>query len=1015
MTMEVRRAPGMARPSRGARGRWWAGLGPTLLALLLATQPAGAQQARIVGTVTSAENGQPLPGANVIVKGTPIGVLTNGQGQYTLRVPSASDTLVFSLIGYAEREVPINGQAEVSVALEVSAVALDQIVVTGYGSQQKRDVTGSVSTVEGSEVTEVATPSVVASLQGKVAGVQVTPTSGEPGAGAVVRIRGIGTLNDASPLYVVDGMFVDDIDFLTPEDVASVEVLKDASATAIYGSRGANGVVLITTKKGSESRGTTYRVNAYAGTQSVLHRIDLANAEQYAQLANELAANEGNPLPFPNGYSGPSTNWQDQIFRSAPIQNYQLTASGGSDRITYYFSGNYIKQAGVVPHSTFDRVTLRLNNDYRLSDAITIGHNLNFSNTHNQIAPNVLSQVYQAAPTVAPRGADGEFNPMTLSSAGNPAATVFYTNNQAGSQRLVGNVYGEAHFLDNFTFRTSFGLDYDRYDERTFVPVYVVSPTQQNTQSDLNVRFNNTDDWLWENTLTWNYLSDVHRLTLLGGITAQSYSYEDVGGARVDIAGSDQSLWYLNAGSQAGQTNFNSAYDWKMLSYLFRANYTLMDRYLFTGSLRVDGSSRFGPDNRYGWFPSLALGWDLAQEDFLKGMDAISALKLRASWGQIGNDKIGAYPAVAQVTGNLNYVLGDQLVIGAAPVALANPQVKWETTTQTNVGVDAALFRGRIEGTVDYYNRTTDGILVQVPIPKYVGVNTEPTVNAAKVRNSGVEGTLTWFGHVGGVTLELSGNGSTVKNEVLALGQGREEIFGGALINEIPYTTKTEVGHPIGSFWGYKVAGVFQTQEEINSSPNRGVEHPGDLKYADLNGDGVINTEDMTYIGSPIPDVIYGFDANIKLGSFDFGFGLSGQAGNEVYNAKKSVRFGVDNFETSFLDRWTGQGTSNTEPRITNAGHNYQSSDRWIENGSFLKVHSARLGYRVPQEMSQRMGVDMARIYVSATNLFAWTDYSGYTPEVTNANGSVIASGIDTFGGVYPPSRILTVGLDLTF
>ncbi|HZD06572.1 MAG TPA: SusC/RagA family TonB-linked outer membrane protein, partial [Longimicrobiales bacterium] len=834
------------------------------MALVLApAAPARAQQTQVTGTVTAAESGQPLGGVQISVKGTPIGTLSNSTGRYSLQVPTPNDTLVFNMIGYAQLEEAVAGREVVDVSLEISAVALQELVVVGYGRQQRRDLTGSVASVEGDKVTEVATPSVAQALQGKVAGVQVTPASGEPGQDAVIRIRGVGTLNDASPLFVVDGMLVDDIQFLAPEDIQSVDVLKDASATAIYGSRGANGVIIITTKKGSETRGTTYRINAYAGTQSVLDEISLVNAQQYAQLANELAANQGLAPYFPNGYSGPSTDWQDAIFESAAIQSYQLTASGGTDRVNYYFSGNYIDQAGVVPHSTFKRATVRVNNDYELSDAITVGHNLNFSYTDDQRPPNVLSTVYRAEPTVSPRSGEGDFNPIELSSAGNPAAVVYYTRNDGSSQRLVGNLFGEARFLDDFTFRSSFGLDYRRGDLRTFSPEFFVSPEQQNSESAIDVRDENTDSWLWENTLTWNYADEQNRLTVLGGVTAQSFSFEDLGGRRVNVAGEDPSLWYLNAGEQEGQTNFNSAFDWKMLSYLFRTNYTYLDRYLFTGSLRVDGSSRFQDENRYGWFPSLAVGWDMAQEDFLADVDWISALKLRGSWGKIGNDKIGAYPGVALVTGNLNYVLGEpqSLIYGAAPIALANPDVKWEETKQYNIGVDAALFHSRIEATLDYYNRTTDGILVQVPIPQYVGVSGEPFVNAAKVRNKGLEGTVSWTGQLGDLGIDLSGNGSTIDNEVLALGQGKEEIFGGGLPNEIPYTTRTVVGQPIGSFWGYKVAGVFQTEEEIASSPTRGGEQPGDLMYADLNGrdengeltgqpDGEITEADRTFIGS---------------------------------------------------------------------------------------------------------------------------------------------------------------------
>jgi TonB-linked SusC/RagA family outer membrane protein len=985
---------------------------------------------RVTGIVTSTDEARPMPGVNVTVKGSPTRTLTAPNGRYSITA-GPGDTLVFRFIGYAPQEIAVAGREVVNVTLTPQAVALTAIVVTGYGTQQRRDVTGAIATVSGENLTEIATPSAVQALQGKVAGVQVTPESGEPGAGAVVRIRGVGTLNNASPLYVVDGMLVDDIQFLNPNDIASLEVLKDASSTAIYGSRGANGVIIVTTKKGTVEQRTRFAVNSYAGVQRVLDPIDLVNAQQYAMLANELAANTGVATPyFPNpGSVGAGVDWQDAIFETAPIQSHQLSASGGTSKVTYYFSGNYFRQAGVLPKSDFNRLTLRLNNDYHLTDRLLLGHNINFSHTDGLRPPGVLGALYRADPTIAPRNPDGTFaNANLRSSAGNPAAAVFYTRNEEDGRRLVGNIFADLNFLDNFAFRSSFGIDYNQNEFREFTPVFVVSPTQQNTQSKLTVRVDNVNSLLWENTLNWNWSTDRHRVNALAGITTQSFYRDSIGGTRTNIVGEDPSLWYLEAGDAVGQTNFNRAEDWRMLSYLFRTNYSLLDRYLLTASLRVDGSSRFGAKNRYGYFPSFALGWNLVDEPFFPDFAALSALKLRGSWGEIGNDKIGTYPGIPVVTGNLNAVFGpsEQLAFGATTAELANPEVEWETTRQTNLGADMAFFRGRLEATVDYYNRLTDGILVQVPIPRYVGVDRQPFVNAAQVENSGLEAAFTWSETRGDFRYDLNVNGSTINNKVKRLGQGRSEIFSGGLGNEIGITTRTVVGRPIGSFWGFRVLGVFQTEEEIAASPTRGTgagrERPGDLKYADINGrdaqgnltgqpDGRITDDDKTFIGSPIPDLIYGLSGRVSWRSFDFSASFSGQSGNEVFNGKKAVRFGVENFETSFLNRWTGPGTSNSEPRVTNAGHNYQSSERFIEDGSFFKLHSAQLGYRLPTTLARRAGIENGRIYVNGTNLFNITDYSGYTPELTVAD--VIRNGIDL--GVFPPARTFTIGLDVTF
>ena len=969
---------------------------------------------RVSGTVTS-EEGQAIYGVNVVVKGTTTGTITATNGRYTV-VAQPNDTLLFRFIGYAPQEIPVAGRSIINVTMQQQAVALQDIVVVGYGTQQRRDVTGAVASVSAADITEVATPSVAQALQGRVAGVQVTPQSGEPGASAVIRIRGVGTLNNASPLFVVDGMLLDDINFLSPNDIQSVDVLKDASATAIYGSRGANGVIIVTTKKGVIEGPARFTINAYAGTQRVLDQIDLVSAREYAILANELAANQGLPAPYfpdPNAV-GPGVDWQDEIFQTAPLQSYQLSSSGGTDRIRYYFSGNYFRQSGIIPKSDFDRLTFRLNNDYQITERLQLGHNINFSYTDGLRPPGVLGGLYRADPTIPALAPDGTFADHSVrSSAGNPAATVFYTHNDEEARRLVGNVFGDLNVFGNFTLRSSFGLDYNQAEFRSFIPVFFVSPTQRNIDSQLTVRNDQTRSWLWENTLNWNWASERHRVTALGGITWQSFYSDSLGGRRTNVLGQDPALWYLEAGDAASQSNFNRGEDWRMLSYLFRTNYSFLDRYLLTASLRVDGSSRFGSENRYGSFPSFAVGWNLAEEPFFPETSAIDAMKLRVSWGEIGNDKIGAYPGIPVVTSNLNAVFGptEALTFGASPFELANPEVKWETTRQTNIGADMAFFGGRLEATVDYYNRLTEGILVRVPIPLFVGVGTEPFVNAAEVENKGIEGSFTWAETRGDFRYELNINGSTINNEVKKLAQGREQILGGGLGNEISSTTRTVVGEPIGSFWGFRVVGVFQDAADTASSPKRGNEAPGDLKYADLNGDGRVTDADKTFIGSPIPDLVYGLSTRLSWKSFDLAATFSGQSGNEVFNGKKAVRFGVENFETSYLDRWTGPGTSNREPRVTNAGHNYQASDRFIEDGSFFKLNAAQVGYRLPESLTGRWNLQTARIYVNGTNLFTVTDYSGYSPELTVED--VIRSGIDL--GIFPPARTITIGLDVGF
>lgn len=1000
-----------------------------LLFLFFPVATALAQTGEITGTVTDSTTGESLPGVNVVIAGTQQGAATNAEGVYTLAVEPGTYDLQASYVGYATQtvegvEVAAGETTEVDIALAPSAVELEEVVAIGYGEQQRRDVTGSISSVEGTELNNITTSSAAQTLQGRVAGVQVTPQSGEPGSDAVVRIRGVGTLNDTSPLFVVDGMLTGDISFLNPQDIESVEVLKDASATAIYGSRGANGVVIVSTQQGEYGQETQFSFNTYYGWQDVMNPIDLVGPQEYAMLANELVRNEQGEdadLPFenPDAVQG-GTDWQDEVFRTAPIQSYQLSARGGTERITYNFSGNYISETGVVQKSNFQRASLRLNNVYSLTDAIELGHNLSFTHRTGVDDPGVVDVVYRTDPTVTPRNEEGEFTNVSRSSGGNPAASIFYHRNEYSGNRLVGNLYVEADFLDYFTLRSSFGVDVDRREERDFNPEFFVSATQQNERSSLTVSSDENSSWLWENTLTYEQTLGDHNFTVLTGVTAQQFRSEQMGGSRVNLMGESRSLWFLNAGQSEGQTNFNNASDWSMLSFLFRANYSYLDRYLLTLTGRADGSSRFSEDNRFGYFPSFAAAWRISNEPFMEDADFLTDLRLRASWGQVGNDKIGAYPGIPVVNSNLNAVFGrdGSLYFGATPTELANPGVQWEKTTQTDIGLEGGAFDGRLTASVDYYRRLTDGILIQVPIPDYVGVSAEPFVNAASVLNTGFDFELDWENTAGDFVYNVGFNGSTVHNEVRELGQGREEIFGGGLANEIAFTTRTEPGRPIGAFYGYKVDGVFQNEAEIEQAPTRGGEVPGDLRYVDVNGDGEITSEDRTYLGSPIPSFIYGFNLDLSFRGISLSASLSGQTGNEIFNAKQTIRFGLENFEESYLDRWHGEGTSNTEPRVTNAGHNYLPSERFLEDGSYLKLRNVRLSYSLPQSLLGTLGLQSTQVYVSGTNLYTFTGYSGYTPEIAGIprgddDVSVLENSIDT--GVYPIARTITLGLNATF
>jgi TonB-linked SusC/RagA family outer membrane protein len=980
------------------------------LFLILGQTTYAQTNVQVQGTIIDS-TGEPLPGVNVVIKGTLTGTVSDLYGKYNLSAPSDA-TLVFSFVGFTNQEIPINNQTEINLTLADDTSDLDEFVVVGYGLQRKSDLTGSISSIKSKEINRLPVSNVTQALQGRVSGVQVTSLSGAPGAGTTIRIRGVGTLNNSNPLFVVDGMLLDDIDFLNPNDVESMEVLKDASATAIYGSRGANGVVIVSTKQGSFNTKGRISVDTYTGIQQVADRIDLVNGRQFAELANELEQNIGNRPLYNVGDYGVGTDWQDQIFRNAPVSSVNLGASGGNANTSYSLSVNYFNQKGVVKESEFERLTVRLNNQYKFGEAVTFGHNFSFIYTNQQNEPGVVGNAYRAYPIFDPRNPDGSYTNTTP--VGNPAAQFEYnSNNQSNNYRSVGNFFMDVKFLKNFTFRSNFGLDLSFNDGKSFTPVFFVSPTQQNFENSVSVNAGRNRNILWENTVNYTKEWDNHRLDLLGGITTQSFYQEFLSGGRRNLPGEDPSLWYLNAGELTSQTNSNSAGDWSMLSFLFRVNYTFRDKFLVTGTFRRDGSSRFGRESRFGNFPSIALGYRLIEESFLQDQSVLSELKIRGSWGIIGNDKIAFYEGRPVVTGNENAVFGENeaLIYGATLTRLANPFIQWEETVTSNIGLEFGFFDNKLSGELDYYYRRTNDILVGVPIPAYVGASNNPVVNAASVENRGIDLSLNWreqkgdFGYYFGIVA------STVNNKVLAIGEGNEAIFGGAVGISGLLGSRTIIGESIGHYYGYKTAGVFQNEEQLANTPRRGPEGAGDLIFEDTNGDGVVNSKDRVILGSPIPDLVYGFNIGFDYKGFDFSVDFNGTIGNKIYNSKKQVRFNTYNFETSFLDRWTGEGTSNVEPRVTNGGHNYEVSDRFIEDGSFLRLRNVQIGYSFPKVALDRVKLQSFRIYVSGTNLFMMTNYTGYTPEI--GGGNVLGTGYDS--SLYPIARTFNVGVSANF
>ncbi len=988
-----------------------------LAALGLLCQSALSAQVSVSGKVTD-EKGESLIGANILVKNSSVGTITDIDGSWSLKIQDPYSTLVFSYTGYTTQEIPLKGGNTLDVVLREEATLINEVVVVGYGTQRKSDLTGSVSSVKSEDIQKIAAANPLQALQGKVAGVQVSAASGRPGEGPVVRIRGTGTLNGASPIFVVDGLILTNIDFLNAADIERMEVLKDASAAAIYGTRGANGVILITTRKGSRSQKPRVSLNSYVGQQQAEKRLDLTNATEYGTLVNEISVNSGGrPVYTDPAALGEGSDWQDVIYQDGLIQNYNLNVAGGSENMIYSISGDVFRQEGIIRSSYFNRYTLRINNEYRFSKWLKFGHNVAFVMTDNNREPGgIVFNAIAADPTAPVRDSLGNYgNTSRNSNVSNPAAQLEYNSyNRGYGQQFTGNMYSDVFLTKHLSARSSFGFNLVNNRNRSYEPQFFVNDKQQNPESRIFAGFFRGVDWQWENTLNYRREWKKHRIDLLGGYTVQAISGEGIGGGRTRLIGDTEEFFYLNSGDAQTATNYHFGNTpERYLSTLFRLNYALFDRYLITASWRRDGSSKFGSERRFGSFPSLAFAWRVIDEPFLRNQKLLSNLKLRASWGRLGNDKIPASAAVPTVTNNLSSVFGpdEQLLFGATVITLANPFLQWELSNSLNYGVELGVLDNRLTLEIDHYRRRTDKILVPVPIPDYVGSSGDPYVNAAEVLNQGWEGAMNYSGKLGKFNYRLGINGSTLQNEVLSLGTGNEALRGAIISGEV--ATLTEVGSPIGAFYGYRVAGVYQNTEDIAQFPNQGIVRPGDLRFEDVNGDGLISPDDRTYLGSPIPNLIYGFNAGFEVAGIDFSMDFNGVSGNKILNSKLMARgFGIPNFESVFLDRWTGEGTSTTAPRATNGGYpNFNVSDRFLEDGSFMRLRSVQLGYTLPQSLLKRINMSNLRIYLSGNNVILWTNYSGYSPEIGSEN--VLQVGID--GGIYPTARTFLLGLNANF
>lgn len=984
-----------------------------------------AQGQTIRGTVSASDTRETLPGATIMLKGTTVGTVSDINGNYSIRAGIPNPVLVVSYMGYQTQEIPAGDRTVIDIILQVQKTSLEEVVVIGYGTVRKSDLSGSVGSIKSEDITRITALNPVQSLQGQVSGVQVTSISGTPGENPMVRIRGTGTIWGASPIYVVDGVILDDISFINSSDIQSMDVLKDASATAMYGSRGANGVILVTTKSGkSADEKTIFNFSGEIGLQKLAKKIELLNGHDFAVIANEIK-----PGSYNNVDKVTNTDWQDLIFHTAPVYDVQLSASGASKVVQYFISGSYFKQGGIIDKSNYERITVKFNNTYNLSKYVKLGNNITLAPFSQQFAPDVTYAAYRAKPTIAPYYPDGSF--ASVEGVGNPLASLEYSNSYRKGIRGVGNIYAQVDFLKSFSVKSSFGVDAGYEKAESFTPAYEVlnpdgSASQQtNPLSDLSKSWNDNLTWLWENTLSYQETFGKHFIDALAGYTMQDASSEYMNTEGKNLKRDDPDFWYIkpiyiydptnSVNTIASFTNGVGQY-YSMISYLFRVNYTFHQRYILTATFRRDGSSKFGENNRYGNFPSFALGWNISRENFMKSLKAVSKLKLRTSWGRVGNDKI-PYQGRFSTVQDLIAVFGTTLVpVSAASYGVnGNSDLTWEVTTQFDAGLELGLLDDRLTGEFDYYRRVTDDILIYLATPGHLGNGPGSLVpfNAGSVLNRGFEFNVGWRDQAGKVKYNINVIGSTLHNEMLSIGGtsgADEELRGGYLANGIP-VTRTVVGIPLGSFYGYETDGIFQTQAELNAYPHLSEAGVGDLRFRDVNDDGKLDGRDRTNIGSPIPSLILGLNFGVEVYGVDLSVSVQGQTGNKIFNAKNAVRPDPYNFEQTVMERWTGPGTSTTEPKPSYGGYNWTPSDYFVQDGSFIRIRNVTLGYTLPSDWSAKIAMQKLRLYVKADNLYTFAKYTGYSPEI--GSNSVLSTGIDY--GIYPITAVFSVGINLTF
>ncbi|MEI6948644.1 TonB-dependent receptor [Paraflavisolibacter sp. H34] len=994
---------------------------PVIPLLLFVAAPflTHAQSRQVTGTVVSADD-KVLGGVSVQTVKAKGGTTTDANGQFGIKV-LPGDTLVISYTGFAPIKYPLRDEGAVRIRMAPLPNTLNEVVVVGYNTQSKKDITGAVGTVNMSELKSLPTPSVGDAMQGKAAGVQVI-ASGAPGNNPEIRIRGISTIGNNSPLLVIDGVPTQSgLNQINMDDVESIQILKDASAAAIYGARGANGVVIITTKRG-KGAATQLNFNAYYGIQGVARRLEVLNAKEFAALHNEIMDRGGQPLnpAFGNPDTlGKGTDWLGALLSPAPLRNYTLSYSANTPKTNYYVSGNYLDQEGIVKNTSFKRFIVQLNTDTKVLDNLRFGNSLTLNHDVKKSGDYSIGNALVALPTQPIYNPDGtwagpEGPGQWVGDVINPIGKASLVENSTQGYNLRGSVYGELTLLKGLRFRSSVSAEASFWNTRTWSPRYNWKPTAQ-VESFLGQSSNKSTNWLWDNTLTWDKTFGDHKLTALVGTSAQENVFESLSGSR-DAGFVSDVTQQLNSSQEPARLRGNQE-QWSLLSYFGRLNYAWKDKYLLTGTVRRDGSSRFGPKNKWGVFPSGSLAWRISKEDFFD-LPFVSDLKLRAGYGQTGNQEIGLY-TFASTLDIRQYNFNNQFVTAVFPTFMPNPNVRWEAVEQMNLGLDASLFGNRANLVLDAYVKNTKDMLVPYRVPAISGFSDilVPPVNAGKVQNRGVELTLNTVNlEKGPLKWNTSFNVSYNRNQLVNLYDSIPMDVNSIGLNA--YLARFQQDYPINVFYGYVTDGIFQTQKEVDESA---VQVPGnttytgtaagDIRFRDVNNDGLINEKDRQFLGNPNPRLIFGLTNTFEYKGIDLSLFVQGIEGNKIYNAS---RIGLEamavaqNGSKATLERWTGPGTSNTMPRavFNDPNKNTRVSDRYIEDGSYLRLKNLTVGYTLPKALLQRARMGSARFYLSAQNLYTLTKYKAIDPEVAG-------NGIDWT--VYPVTRTVTFGLHLNF